>query len=724
MRKICLLSSLLILVVAASAQNVDSISIVTLKAKLPTLRDTAKVNCLVDIAREYFFYDRKTDSLGKYISLAKKESEKIKYNKGFVSAMLFETGVDIFDKKDLTKARTSLEQVSKLVDSVKQPGLYADLLSMWGELLRREESSWMDDLDLSMRILHFYQLAGDYQGEAEVTNWICEGYLSRGKYEEGFEYCDRALRLSKIKRTRTIGWGDFLVQFALSGMAGLYSAAGDNETSMAYLKESNDYEREHKTGWKMDGGIADLYCSMGQTDSAMVYWNKWRNSSEWAKSASGHKAWGNNVLARIFLKTSQYEKAIPLFKSSIDTFAVNKNWAGQATPLVGLGDAYLGSKDYQQALKFTLMGMDSARKYEMRPVIMQAYQQLAKIQHALGDNESAYKNLERYMAMKDSLQNKQLLLRLNDYRKKAEDDKKQAMIQLLQKNEKISQQQLKQEATIKYFLLMVFLSFVIAGVFVYRNLILKRRNDRLAKERVEEELKMRQLENDKKQADLQQRATELEMQALRTQMNPHFIFNCLSSINRFILKNETEIASDYLTRFSRLIRMVLINSRKPLIALEDELEMLRLYLDLERMRFHERFDYHISFKNAIDVGDVLIPPLILQPFCENAIWHGLMQKEGAGILEISLNMEGNVLHCSITDNGIGRERAEKIKSKSVEKDKSLGLKITSDRLDLFNRNDGMQTSYHIEDLHDENGSACGTRVNLRIRYEQLVKSNT
>ncbi len=714
------LSLLLLLGNAAWSQNVDSLTIVGLKKKLPSLKDTARVNCLVDIAREYFFYDRKTDSLAYYISMVKKESGKIRYNKGFVSGVLFETGVDIFDKKDLAKARINLEQVTKLVDSVKQPGLYADLLSMWGELLGREKSSGVEDM--SMRILHFYQLAGDYQGEAEVTNWICSGFLSKGKYEEGFDYCDRALRLSKVKRTRTIGWGDFLVQFALSGMAELYSAAGDNETSMAYLKESNDYEREHKTGWKMDGQIADLYSSMGQTDSAMIYWKKWRNNPGWAGSAGGHKAWGNNVLARIYMKTGQYEKAIPLFKSSIDTFMLYKNWAGLAIPLVALGEAYLGNKEYQEALKFAMKGMDSARKYEMRPLIMQAYQQLAKIQHALGDNENAYNNLERYMAMKDSLQNKQLLLRLNDYKKKAEDDKKQAMIQLLQKNEKISKQQLKQEATIKYFLLMVFLSFVIAGVFVYRNLILKRRNDRLAKERIEEELKMRQLENDKKQADLQQRATELEMQALRTQMNPHFIFNCLSSINRFILKNETETASDYLTRFSRLIRMVLINSRKPLITLEDELEMLRLYLDLERMRFHEGFDYHISFKNKIDVGDVLIPPLILQPFCENAIWHGLMQKEGAGRLEISLNMEDNVLHCSITDNGIGRKKAEEIRSKSVEKDKSLGLKITSDRLDLFNRNDGMQTSYNIEDLHEEDGNACGTRVNLRIRYEQSVNS--
>lgn len=116
------------------------------------------------------------------------------------------------------------------------------------------------------------------------------------------------------------------------------------------------------------------------------------------------------------------------------------------------------------------------------------------------------------------------------------------------------------------------------------------------------------------------------MQALRAQMNPHFIFNCLSSINRFILKNESQAASDYLTKFSRLIRMVLTNSKQDLITLDDELEMLRLYLEMERLRFKYSFDYNISFRNETDPENIFIPPLLLQPFAENAIWHGLMKR--------------------------------------------------------------------------------------------------
>jgi CheY-like chemotaxis protein len=219
---------------------------------------------------------------------------------------------------------------------------------------------------------------------------------------------------------------------------------------------------------------------------------------------------------------------------------------------------------------------------------------------------------------------------------------------------------------------------------------------------------------------LKQKASELEMQVLRAQMNPHFIFNCLSSINRFILKNESETASDYLTKFSRLIRMVLNNSNKNLIILEDELEMLRLYLDLEKLRFKNSFDYSITFHNNFDAASIFIPPLLLQPFAENAIWHGLIHKEGQGVLEIAFELDNNMLICYITDNGIGRKKAEALKSKSAEKQKSMGMQITADRLALLNK-DVEQTTFSVEDLVDAEGRAAGTKVTLKIRYKETIE---
>jgi LytS/YehU family sensor histidine kinase len=168
--------------------------------------------------------------------------------------------------------------------------------------------------------------------------------------------------------------------------------------------------------------------------------------------------------------------------------------------------------------------------------------------------------------------------------------------------------------------------------------------------------------------------------------------------------------------------MVLSNSKNPLINLEEELEMLRLYLDLERLRFNNSFDYSINFCNHFDISSIFIPPLLLQPFAENAIWHGLMNKKERGILDIAFELDNNVLNCYITDNGIGRKNAEVLKTKSAEKQKSMGMQITADRLALFN-NDEEQTIFNIEDLVNADRQPAGTRVILKIRYKETVEKN-
>jgi ligand-binding sensor domain-containing protein len=214
---------------------------------------------------------------------------------------------------------------------------------------------------------------------------------------------------------------------------------------------------------------------------------------------------------------------------------------------------------------------------------------------------------------------------------------------------------------------------------------------------------------------------DLEMQALRAQMNPHFIFNCLSSINNFIMNKESQEAADYLTKFSRLIRTVLNNSKKSYISLEDELEMLGLYLEMEQLRFVERFTYRIDIDGEVDSSAIYIPPLLFQPFVENAVWHGLMHKTtGSGRLEISLRCEKDLLICVIEDNGVGRESARVLESKSAEKKKSMGIQITQQRLALINANGEITgNEFSIEDLYDGVGHAAGTKVLLRIHYKEI-----
>ena len=207
---------------------------------------------------------------------------------------------------------------------------------------------------------------------------------------------------------------------------------------------------------------------------------------------------------------------------------------------------------------------------------------------------------------------------------------------------------------------------------------------------------------------------QVEMEALRSQMNPHFIFNALNSIKHFILTNDKFTASEYLSNFSRLVRKILNNSKSSRISLEDELETLQLYIDMEKMRFPDKFTSEIIVDENVDVIGVTIPPLILQPYVENAIWHGLMHKDGEGVLLLHVRGDDGHILCTIEDNGIGREKASLIKSKSALHKKSFGMQITRARIDMSDS----ESTVDIEDLMDENDQPLGTRVRILIPIQR------
>jgi two-component sensor histidine kinase len=232
-------------------------------------------------------------------------------------------------------------------------------------------------------------------------------------------------------------------------------------------------------------------------------------------------------------------------------------------------------------------------------------------------------------------------------------------------------------------------------------------------------MQLERSEKEKQVADLRQKTGELEMQALRSQMNPHFIFNSLNSINQFILQNDKAQASEYLTKFSRLVRLILQNSQATLVPLESELEALQLYLELEALRFNDHFDFTISVDEDLDLGMLKVPPLIIQPYAENAIWHGLMHKKEKGHLEIELSQADDTLYCRIADDGIGRKKAAELKSKSGKTHQSMGMRITADRIALFQQQRLIHASMQVNDLVLPDGSAGGTEViiKLPLRYE-------
>ena len=235
----------------------------------------------------------------------------------------------------------------------------------------------------------------------------------------------------------------------------------------------------------------------------------------------------------------------------------------------------------------------------------------------------------------------------------------------------------------------------------------KSRKEQIDKIRLENELRIQKLESEKQLA-------ELEMQALRAQMNPHFIFNSLNAINRFILQNNKILASEYLTKFSRLIRLILQNSQEALIPLESELHALQLYLEMESLRFDDQFEYKIQVNDDIDVSMVKVPPLFIQPYAENAIWHGLMHKQEKGHLEIEVSREANMLCCRLTDDGIGRKKAGELKSKSAYSYKSMGMRITADRIAMLQQQSQVKSSIQVTDPMLPNGAVGGTEVLIKM----------
>jgi hypothetical protein len=214
---------------------------------------------------------------------------------------------------------------------------------------------------------------------------------------------------------------------------------------------------------------------------------------------------------------------------------------------------------------------------------------------------------------------------------------------------------------------------------------------------------------------LQKQWQETELRALRSQMNPHFIFNCLNSIKSLTLKNETDKASIYITKFSRLMRQVLENSRNEWITLHDELENLTLYMDMEKLRFQDRFIYKIDIENTLNTHDLQVPPMLIQPYVENAIWHGLMHKnEGGEVLVSVVEKKDNLLEINIIDNGIGRKASAGLKSKSANEQKSFGIQITTERMAILNDYYRFNATSMITDLYDELGNPIGTKVCLLI----------
>ncbi|GAB3506305.1 hypothetical protein GCM10027341_39140 [Spirosoma knui] len=214
----------------------------------------------------------------------------------------------------------------------------------------------------------------------------------------------------------------------------------------------------------------------------------------------------------------------------------------------------------------------------------------------------------------------------------------------------------------------------------------------------------------REKSELRERIAASEMKALRSQMNPHFLYNSLNAIRLFVLQNDSDNADKYLVKFSRLMRLILDNSRQEWVTLASELEQLQLYLELEQLRFGNKFDFSVDAAPTLDKEQTSIPPMIIQPYIENSILHGMAHKKTRGHIQVCIKPMNDGLECIVDDDGVGRKRAGELKSKMVSSHRSVGLKVTEERLQLISQRSGKETRVTVLDKMDAADEPTGTKV--------------
>jgi tetratricopeptide (TPR) repeat protein len=669
----------------------------SLKKILPLLKDSARVDCLNALS-ESILNSRNVDTASYYTALAYEEARKLKYIQGIAEALSYKGRIEVISDNFSAAEKLFRQSISwyrKTLNKKKLATSYAGLgYSLFAQ------SNFQDAIKNLDTCIKLSTQLEDSLNIWRSLNISTEIYHESGDNEKAFEKLSELHRfLSKHSNTR---WK----ALELTKIGESYKYIEDYPAALKYFTQAYQITKPDNYDLLHLGEILSLNKKF---DSADYYYSRVDTGDDKRILRFYLFAIGENYFAQ-----NQYNNALKNFLRSLPYHQQSADHNPEMQTLLSIAKTYLALGNNEFAFKYAREALAMATQTDARQNIRDAYKILSAVYDYWHQSDSAYFYYKQYTILNDSVVNERVKGKLAAY-------SFEEKIELLNKEKEIQQIELQKQSFLKNILIGGIIILLLLAAIIVRNIALRRRNEAHRRELVENELQFQKLESEKSKAELRHQATKLEMQALRAQMNPHFIFNCLSSINGFILKNESESASDYLTKFSRLIRMVLTNSKKSFITLEDELEMLRIYLEMERLRFQYSFDYHIRFKNEIDPENIFIPSLLLQPFAENAIWHGLMHKEGNGYLEIALSPEEKILICTITDNGIGRYKAAQIKSKSAAKQKSMGLQITAERLALLNQDRNVQTSFDIEDITDDRGKAAGTKVTLRMHYRDLTE---
>ncbi|NNC62013.1 MAG: tetratricopeptide repeat protein [Eudoraea sp.] len=494
-----------------------------------------------------------------------------------------------------------------------------------------------------------------------------------------------------------------------------YAGSGDINKAVAFYQEGLNIARKNQISPKipdLNSKIADAYASVNRMEEAKAYYD---NSLSEAKKQAPQRAIREKEKVADFLnKTNRFDDEIQLRKSTLRELeeipeALSKEPGVSKSPdsitqqriNYKIANAHIAQDKYEEAIPYLERSIATADLEEDLVVQKDATRKLSEVYRQQGDFNKALETYQKYVAVVDTLyirkeQEISRAARLN--RKIAasqnritgleqERELSQSKYDLALAEQRLTEESNKRQQWIIYSLLFGMLLMSLAAFFFYRS---------TQKQKLANHL--------------------LALKSLRSQMNPHFIFNALNSVNNYISKNDERSANRYLSDFSRLMRAVLENSEEDFISLNKEIELLELYLKLEHSRFPDKFQYSLEVDDALDREAYTIPPMILQPYVENAIWHGLRYRESQGRLKIHMSeVNKNSLQISIEDNGIGRLKSATLKTQHQKKQRSTAMGNIQKRIAILNDMYKSNIGVTVSDLQED---GTGTKVELTIDRER------
>lgn len=485
-----------------------------------------------------------------------------------------------------------------------------------------------------------------------------------------------------------------------------YAGLQDTNTAVDYYEEGLKIARKNRISPKipdLNSKIADAFARVNRVQEAEAYYGYSLRQSE--EQAPARAVQEKEKVADFYNRENRFDDEIDLRKKSLSELkqidpqaqASGQDIITEQQINYKIANAYLAQDKDDEAIQFLVESIKESDIDNDLEVKKEATRTLSEVYRDRGEFTKALETYQQYVAVVDTLYIKKEAEITQAASFSREIANKQNRINSLERDRQLSQskyelaiaeQKLAEETNrrqewVIYSLLLLSLLGALTAFFFYRS----NRQQKLAN-------------------------NLLALKSLRTQMNPHFIFNALNSVNSYIAKKDERSANKYLSEFSSLMRSVLENSDKDFIPLSRELELIEIYLKLEHSRFPEKFDYQLEKNDGVDLSEYQIPPMLLQPYVENAVWHGLRYKEEKGNLKISIEeSNGDSILITIEDDGIGRKRSKELKTSHQKDRQSRGMGNIDKRIAILNSMYRDKIEVKIEDLNDD---GSGTKVSLRL----------